>query len=274
MALSDEGGGLLHGELPLLGQPQPGIEGVGFFTAHPGNVLLHALPGIGAPVSQLAGLPFQAFLKLLEQIGFENFSENLLPVLGGGQQQLEKIPLGDHGDLHKLVPIQSQDLSHGGIHLPGLGDGASVGHQQPGLGALVGGAGAVELGPLVFRAAAQGVALPPAFKFQLHKSGGFRCGVFGAEHPRAPVVTAGLAVEGEGNGVKQGGFPRAGVAGDEVQPLPPQILHIQNGLARIGAEGGKGQLGWPHGQFSSIRVMSSSRNTSCCAVMGWLFCNS
>ena len=270
----DEGGGFLHGQLPRPGLAEFFRQFTLLRAKHPGDILLHTFPGIAAPVVQGPGLPLQALLQALEPVGFEYFPKNQLPVLGGSQQQLEKISLGDHGDLHELVPVQSQNIPDGGVHLPGLGDGVALGQDQAGLRPLGGGAGAVKLGPLVFRHPPDGIALLPAEKFQLHKGGRLRGGVLGAEHTRAAVVAAGLAIEGEGDGIEQGGFSRAGVAGDEVESILPQAVQVQHGPAGIGAEGGNGEFCGSHDQTSSVRAISSSRKTSCSAVMGRLFCNS
>ena len=269
----NQGGGFLHGQLPRLGQPKLGGKVAFFVAAHSGDILLHAFPGVAALVVQGAGLPFQAFLQALEQVGFEYLSENLLPVLGRSQQQLEEIPLGNHGDLQKLVPVNAQNVPDGGVHLPGPGDGGALRENQGGLRSLRSGARAVELGPLVFRHPAHLVALAPAGKFQLHKGGGFRGGIFGAEHAGASVVAAGLAVEGEGDGIEQGGFSRPGVPGDQIQAVLSQAVHIQHRFSGIGAEGGEGEFQWSHGQASSIRDSSSSTKTSCSWVMGRLFCS-
>ena len=158
----DEGGGVLHGQLSRLGQAKLGGQLAALVPLHPGQVLPQAFPGILTPAIQGGGLPFQALLQALVQVGFENLPENLLPILGGGQQKLEEVPLGDHGNLHELVPIQPQDVPNGGIHLFGPGDGLAVLGEQPGLRLLLGGAGAVELGPLVFRHPMDGIALLPA----------------------------------------------------------------------------------------------------------------
>ena len=99
------------------------------------------------------------------------------------------------------------------------------------------------MGPLVFRISPDGIFLPPADKFQLHKGGRLGVGVFGPEEIRlASITAAGLAVEGEADGVKNGGLTGTGVAGDEVQALGPQGIHVQNARPGIGTEGRDGQL--------------------------------
>ena len=141
-----------------------------------------------------------------------------------------------------MIAVQPQNVPDGVVDLLEPGDGRSGGRQQGGLGALLGGSRAVELGPLILGHPAHGVALAPAFKFQLHKGGCFRRGIFGAEHAGAALAAAGLAVQGEGDGVEQGGFSRPGVAGDEVQSAFPQLVQGQRHLPGVGAEGTEGKI--------------------------------
>ena len=59
-----------------------------------------------------------------------------------------------------------------------------------------------------------------------------------AEHGSFPVGSAGLAIEGKGNAVKQGGLPRSGLAGDEVKASVPQPGKVHRHRFSIRAEGG------------------------------------
>lgn len=45
----NQGGGLLHGQLPRLGQVQLGGQVAGFIPADARQILLQTLPGVGAP---------------------------------------------------------------------------------------------------------------------------------------------------------------------------------------------------------------------------------
>ena len=266
--------GLGSRDAPRLCRLQYRIAGVAFFALDARDVLVHALPCFGAAIPEGAGLPFQILLQALIEVGFEDFPENPLPVLGGGQQQLEEIPLGNHGNLQKLVPVDAHDVPDGGVHLPGLAQHGAVRHGQLRLRFLHGEALSPGLGALIFRASPHQIGLVPVGKFQLHKGGCLRFRVLGAEHPCVPVVAAGLAVEGEGDGVKNRGLPRTGVAGDEVQAPLPQLVQRQRGAPGVGAEGGNRQANGSHGWASFAFSISSSRNTSCSRLMGLPFCNS
>ena len=55
----------------------------------------------------------------------------------------------------------------------------------------------------------------------------------------APFFPAGgLAEKGKADRIKQGGFPRAGVPGDEEKSVFPELGKIDGGFPRIGSEGG------------------------------------
>ena len=84
------------------------------------------------------------------------------------------------------------------------------------------------------------------YKFQLHKGLGIRGGKITAQMLHRAVWAAHLAVQGKADGVKQGGFSGAGVAGDEKQPLPVQLGQVQFHTVRKGAEGAQGQFGGLH----------------------------
>ena len=146
----------------------------------------------------------------------EDAPENLLPVLGIRQQQLQEIALGDHGYLGKLLPVQAQNLPDGGVHLLRLGEDVAVGEGQTGIGGLFGHTLAPILGAHVFGIAPDGVLLPGIAEAKPDKGGHLGLGVFGAEHGRLPAVPTGLPEQRIADGIKQSCFAGAGVPGDEV----------------------------------------------------------
>ena len=164
--------------------------------------------------------------------------EDLQPFLGVGLEQAAKFSLGQHGDLGKLLPRDPQDGLDLGIDLSGFGDQTAVGQGQLGLGLLQDQLIAPLGGALVLRVAPDGVLLPGVLKHQLHFRGCLRRGVFGAKHLRGAAVAAGLAEEGEGDGIKNRGFARSGVPGDEIETVVPQLLQSKDGLPGVGAKGG------------------------------------
>ena len=204
----------------------------------------------------------------------EQLPEDLLAGLGVCQQQLEKVTLGDHGHLGKLAAAQAQDLRNGGGDLPGFGDDAAVGQMQLCLRFLDGGAAAAPGRALILRAAPDGIARRAAGEHQLHGGGGFRGGIFGAEHGRIPDVAAGLAVERIGDGVEQGGLASAGVAGDEVEAAAAQRFQRDLRFVGVRAKGPHGQFQRSHTSSSQIRSISPRRNSRWASLMGCPFCPS
>ena len=215
-----------------------------------------ALP-VADLVAQGLGLLLDPVLKLAVAAGLEDLPENLDPVLGFGLEQPQKVPLGDHGDLRKLVPVQAQQRRHGGGDLPPFGHRlAAVGIVELRLGPLGGEARAPLLGPEILRRPPDAVDLAPALEGQLHKGGPGRRGIVAPQHVRLAAAAAGLAVEGEADGVKNRGLPCPGVAGNQVQAPVPQLGKIQPDLAAVGAEGAYHQHQRSHSPSSQISSIS------------------
>ena len=216
----------------------------------------------------------QPVLQPGEPLGVEQLAEDLLALVGGGQQHPEEVPLGDHRDLAELLPGEPQQLGDPGGDLGGPGEGALdplAGEGGP--GRLPGEASAPAGGPVVGGAPADGIAPPGAEELHLHKGRGLRGGVLAAEHRRLPADAAGLPVEGEGDGVKEGGLAGAGVPGDEVEPVLPELLHRQGHLPGVGAKGGEGQFQRAHCSSSSQISRISRRSSAVWSGVGGLpFC--
>ena len=227
------------------------------------------------PFGPPAGLGLEPLLQDLVAPGAEQLPENLAAFLGFGVEELEERPLGDHGHLGKLTPVQARQLRHSPGHLPAFRHrGAAVKKSQLRVGALRRHAFAAALGPLILRVAADAVCFPAAEELHLHISGRFRVGVFAAEHVCLPLRAAGLTVKGEGDGVEDRRLSRAGVAGDEIQPPVPQLCQIDLRLSRVGAEGGENQLCRSHGSSSQIFSISARAKSRCCGARGRPFCAS
>ena len=256
---------LLEGQIPRLGLLDLGLERVVLPADRPPDVLLHTGPGVLTLPLELARLALHPLLEHHIIPGLENLPENFLAAPGIRHQQLEKIPLGNHGDLRKLAAVQADDADDLLIDLSGPGHQAAIRQVKLRLRLLGGGAAAPLGRALILRVAADGVGLAAIGKDQLHLGGRLRLSVLGAEHGRVPVFSAGLPIEGVGNGVKNGGFARAGVAGDEVQALPAQFFQIHHHCSGVGAKGGYRQFQWSHGspsQMRSIRLWAKVRGSS------------
>ena len=234
------------GELPGGGSADVGGEGGVRVADHALDVLADALDCLIPQGAQVSGAAFQPFLEGIVEFRAENVPENGLPLRGAGLKEAAEFALGDHGDLGELLPGQADDVVDGGVDLLDLGDGGAVGQRQQGVRRLPGGAGAPGLGPLVFGIPADGVAFAAVGEGQLHVCGVGGAHIFGAEHVGLAAVAAGLAVEGEGDGVENGGLACAGVAGDQVQAPGAQSLKIQLLDPGVGAEAGHGQFQRSH----------------------------
>ena len=196
-------------------------------------------------------------------------------LLRSSVQQTGELPLCDHGDLGELVVVQPDDVGDGGGDFFGFGHRrAAVGIGQDGVCLLGGHALAPGLGAEVFRVAPDGVPLAAHLEFQFHEGGGAGVRILAAEHGTVPDAAAGTVVQGVGDGVKEGGLARAGVAGDEVQPAPAQLFQREGGAACIGPEGRKGQFQRSHcsSSFQSCS-MSCWQNAACSSLRGWSFCS-
>ena len=150
--------------------------------------------------------------------------------------------MGDHADLRELIPCQADDLLDGPVNILDFGNDSTVRVGELGVGRLFCGAGAPSLGPRVFRVAADGVLLVVIGEVQLHKGRVGVLGILGAEHVRLPALAAGRAVQGKGDGVKNRGFPRAGVTRDQIQAALTQLGKIQLLDAGVRAKARNGQF--------------------------------
>ena len=66
---------------------------------------------------QLAGLSLEPFLKNHVVPGLENLPKNLLSGFGVRQEELEKVSLGNHGDLGELFSVQADDFDDLAVHV-------------------------------------------------------------------------------------------------------------------------------------------------------------
>ena len=171
----------------------------------------------GALLVQRGGFCLQTLLQLGIALGAEQLAEDAAALLRRSVEQLCELPLRNEHDLGKLVVVQPDDLLHGGGHVLCLGHRRAVVRVGQGGIRLFGGhALAPGLGALVLRVAAHHVAHAVHLKFQLHKGGGFVIRVLAAQHGALPDAAAGMIVQRVGDGVKNSGLARAGVAGNKV----------------------------------------------------------
>ena len=211
-------------------------------------------------LSGIAGGRLQGVGQVLVLLGGEHLPQNALPFVRGGVQQLHKFALGNHAHLLELGTVNAQQFPHGGVHLAHAQNRRFPGAGQLSVRLFLYSAAAPQLGPLVGGVPLQGVGFAPVHKFQLHKGLGIWSSKITAQMLHRAVRAAHLAVQGEADGVKQGGFSGAGVSGDEKQPLPVQLGQVQFHKVRKGAEGAQGQFGGLH---SSIPPSLARSATAC-----------
>ena len=232
----------------------------GLRAVHLAELLQQAVILRFASLSCLTGGGLQGIGQVLVLLGGEHLPQNALPLVRGGIQQLHKFALGDHANLLELGAVNAQQFPHGGVHLAHTLNRRFTGEDQQGVRFFLHGAAAPQLGALVGRVPLQDVGFAPVYKFQLHKGLGIWSSKITAQMLHRAVRAAHLAVQGEADGVKQGGFSGPGVAGDEKQPLPVQLGQVQFHKVRKGAEGAQGQFGGFH---SSIPPSLASSATAC-----------
>ena len=240
-AFFQQGERLLHGKLSFGRLLQPGIVTVVLRRRNTVQVLRDALPKVFACTVGRQGLVLQSVLKDAVGAGMEQLAEDRLPVLRVGQQQLQKVALGDHGDLGKLVPVQTQQGLQLPRHILRFGHGSAVRELQLRIGRLFRESSAASGGPLILRVSAHGIALPGMREDQFHLRGCFGGSVLRAQHGHVAGAAAGLAVKREGDRVKEARLSRAGIARNEVQAALAQFFKIHDGFTGIGPERGYGQ---------------------------------
>ena len=207
---------------------------------------------------RLPGMVGGGVRQFLVAGGAEDLPQNFCPVGGRRIQQPGKVVLGQHRHLGKLLGVNAQQRRDGRRHLPHAGDGRLRFPHQFRLGGHIGDPLAPGLATGLLRGAGHGILPPGMLKGQPHIGGGGRVGKVAAQHRRLPVGAGDLAVQRKGDGVKQRGLARAGVAGNQKQPALPEGGKIQHRLARIGPEGAEFQHQRPHAPTSSRRVFRAS----------------
>ena len=192
----------------------------------------------------------QFFLHGFIKAGVEQLLEKALAFVGGGIEDFQKIPLGDHHRLGELILAEPQQLLHPLIHFHQpvehfpcfqVGEGGRSG--------LGGGAFAGQLGADVFGVAQNAPGVLAVAEGELHKGFRFGQGIVGAEGLAfAPLLPAGcFTVEGKADGIEQGSFAGTGIPGDQEKPGFAEYTKVDFRFAGIGAEGGHDQLNGFHG---------------------------
>ena len=221
--------------------------------------LLHGLLS-GAPLGQFSLL--QRFLELLAGFRLEQVPQDVPPHLTAGLQQRPKLPLRQHGHLFELDGGELEQCLDLLGHLTVAGGDKPLWAGQGGFPFLFGLAVALFALAQVFRTAIDSVLLLVVGEGEPDKGGGVRLGKVTAQGGSAPTLAAALAVEGKGDGIKEGGLAGAGIAGDEVESIG-KGGKVHRLLSGVGAEGGKSQSNGFHVCSSaSFRICSKSTRLS------------
>ena len=94
------------------------------------------------------------------------------------------------------------------------------------------------------------------------------------KHGDTAEFTTGFSVQGKCNGIEDGRFSGAGIAGDQKQTITGESFEVNDSFIQIGTEGGHGQLFWSHGSTSHISPIRSAMMADCSALISELFCAS
>ena len=154
--------------------------------------------------------------------------------------------MGEHAQLLELGIGQPQDVLNAPSDLLGFVHRRRVGKQQLGLRGPAGEALPPPLGKQLLGLAGDGVAEAPVGELQGHGRFSPGIGEIAAQAAGLPVLPAALPKQGVGDGVKQGGFARAGIPGDEKHAVQTGKIHLR--APRVRAESGQDK---PHGLHGS-----------------------
>ena len=209
-----------------------------------------------------AGVVHGGLSKALVVGRVKNAAQDGGPLSGGGVQQPGEIVLRQHRHLRKLLGVNAQQLDNGVRHSGGTADRLVRLADEFGLGGHLDHAAAPLGRALLVGPAAHRVAAPPVGKGQLHRGLGLRCSKIAAQHRCFSIFARGLAVECKGDGVKQGGLARAGIAADQKQAVAAERRKIQLCTAGVGAEGVQDQLPGFHSLFDASSRSFFTASTS------------
>ena len=221
--------------------------------------------------SLFRGIP-QTILQLLINFRMKHFPENFTSICRFCQEKFLEIPLRDHGNLSKLLLIQSEKFRYSFCHFRTFRHRLSpirknqfciCSFSRHSLTAL--------LRPIILRIPLYHIIFSLMRKGKLHKSAHFRRGILAAEHLPRPDFTACLAVERKGNRIKNCCFSCTGITCNQIQAAAAQFCKIQFCPVRIWSECTDNQFLWLH---LFIPLSNAFTNAFCCSVMLWLFCSS
>ena len=164
----------------------------------------------------------------------EKLSENVAAFLCVSQQQFPEISLCNHGDLCKLLHIQSDQLSNRLIHFLQLCHrSSSIRKSKQRLPLLGSHSGASGLWTLIIRASFHRIHCIFIFKniFRIRRC--FRFCILASEHGCLPDSSACLPVQRKCNPIKDRGFSCSRISGHQKKSLSSKLCKIDHSLIRI-----------------------------------------
>ena len=221
--------------------------------------------GVLAPaagVLGLAGVLHGGLAQALVVGGVKDLPQNGGAVGRRRVEQPREIVLRQHRHLRELFGVDAQQLGHGRRDGRRTGDGFVRFLDKLGARRAFDGAAAALGGAQLFGPAAHGVAAPAVAEGQLDAGLGVGGGKVAAQHGGLAVFAGGLAVQRKGDGVKQRGLARAGVAADQKQTAAAKLRKVQLGTAGVGAKSGQGQAQGFHALAASSRRALTARVSS------------
>ena len=159
----------------------------------------------------------EALFQFLIVSRMKNLAEDVFSIFGLGKEELEKVSLGNHGDPGKLVLVDPQQIFDALCHLPLFGPHIVVRIDKLGPGGFFCQPALAPFGRApVLGIAFYSIVFAIADKLEDDIGLGLRQGILRAQHGFFPVLTAGKAVQGKADGVKNRRFSRPGISGDQI----------------------------------------------------------
>ena len=204
---------------------------------------------------------FQRFVNLRAEEALHDF----LPFFRVRQKEPPEFALREKDDLPELAHAHAEEFLHRGVcifrrdePLPGLIQLVEfrfrlLFHEPVGF--------PLALAHLL-RTAPHAVGFLPEGEVEGDLREGVRPGVAAPQVRAAPFAAAGVPVKGVAHGVENGGFPRAGGAADEKEPVRAETSEVQHGPAHVGPESRECQSQRSHACSASFRTPSRNSFSS------------
>ena len=188
-------------------------------------------------------LTLQPLLQALVELRMEQLAEDFAAFICIRIEEFAELSLRNHGDLRKLLIIQSQQLLHRPVHLARLGHRLTrIGIAQLCRRTLQRQAAAALGRTLILGVTPHDILLPTQAEGKLHERRHISSRILAAQHRSLTRTAARLAVQRVAQRIKDNRLACARIACNQVQPLLPQTRKIYLRPSGIRAEGTQHQL--------------------------------